>query len=137
MDGIELAPYIFFKGDCMAAMAFYKAIFGGDLTLTKYDDMPDDFPDKDQMSGKIMNAALEGGSITIRGCDMMRASEAAKKVELCLTGSDEAELRQIFDGLCEDAKTSRPLKKEFWGDYFGTVTDKFGVDWMVDITAQK
>ncbi len=131
----ELAPYIFFQGNCREAMEFYKKVFGGELSLMEYKNMSDETPGKAELEGKLMNASLSGGEIVIRGADTLKASAEAKKVSLCLTGADEAKLRKIFDGLSEGANVTGPLKKEFWGDYFGSLTDKFGVDWMVDITA--
>jgi PhnB protein len=136
MDQIELAPYIFFRGNCREAMEFYKNIFGGELSLMEYKNMSDDTPGKAELEGKLMNASLSGGVIVIRGADTLKASDVAKKVSLCLTGSDEAKLRKIFEGLSDGAQVTAPLNKEFWGDIFGTLTDKFGVDWMVDITPQ-
>jgi PhnB protein len=137
MGKIELTPYIFFKGDCAEAMKFYEGVFGGKLDLMKYEDVPGDFPGKDEMKGKVMNSSLETDDFVIRASDTQKASEAAKKVSICLTGSDEAKLRKIFEGLSEDVKVAFPLKKEFWGDIFGQVTDKFNIDWMIDITPAK
>jgi PhnB protein len=51
MNKIELAPYIFFKGNCREAMEFYKEVFGGELDLMAYEDVPGDFPGKDDMKG--------------------------------------------------------------------------------------
>ena len=134
MSQIELAPYIFFKGNCAEAMEFYKNVFGGKLELMKYEDTPGDFPGKSEMIGKVMNSTLvTGKGFTIRASDTNGASAETKKVELCLTGSDETDLRKIFEGLSQGADIKQPLEKMFWGDIFGTLTDKFGVDWMMDI----
>jgi PhnB protein len=137
MEKIELAPYIFFKGNCQEAMKFYESVFGGKLDLMKYDDVPGDFPGKSEMNGKIMNSSLVTDDFVIRASDTQKASEAAKKVSICLTGSNEAKLRKIFEGLSEGVEVAFPLKKEFWGDIFGQLTDKFNVDWMIDITPNK
>jgi PhnB protein len=53
---------------------------------------------------------------------------------LSLGGEDEEKLRRIFDQLSQGVKVEYPLKKEFWGDIFGTVRDKYNVEWMVNIT---
>jgi PhnB protein len=137
MNKIELAPYIFFKGNCHEAMEFYKEVFGGELDLMAYEDVPGDFPGKDDMKGKIMNSSLTTDDFVIRASDTQKASDAAKKVSICLTGTDEQKLRKIFEGLSEGVEVQFPLKKEFWGDIFGQVTDKFNVDWMIDITPAK
>jgi PhnB protein len=138
MSKIELAPYIFFKGDCRQAMEQYERIFGGELEMTTYDQVPGDFPGKSEMSGKVMNASLatERGFV-IRASDTQKASPKSKKVELCLTGEDEEGLRKIFDSLSAEGDVTKPLEKEFWGDIFGQVTDKFGVEWMIDILPAK
>jgi PhnB protein len=135
MSSVQLAPYIFFNGQCQEAMEFYKNIFGGELETMSYDDVPN-MPGDEDMKGKLMNASLLGGDVDLRGSDTAKASPETKKVELCLTGSDEAHLREIFDGLAEGGTVKTPLEKMFWGDIFGQLTDKYGVDWMVDITPQ-
>jgi PhnB protein len=137
MDTIELAPYIFFQGNCREAMEFYKSVFGGELDVMDYADVPGDMPGKDEMKGKLMNATLKTQDVVIRGSDTQKASPEAKKVSICLTGSDEARLRKIFEGLSQGGKVFLPLEKQFWGDTFGSLTDKFKVEWMVNITTKK
>ncbi len=120
MSKIELAPYIFFKGNCAEAMNFYKKVFGGKLDVMKYDDVPVDMPGSEEMKGKIMNSSLETDfGFTIRASDSPKASDVAKKVELCLTGSNEDDLRKIFEGLSVGAQVRQKLEKMFWGDFFG------------------
>ena len=43
----------------------------------------------------------------------------------------------VFERLSDGAKIEMPLQEMFWGDYFGTLTDKFGVQWMMNCTAKK
>lgn len=134
MSNIELSPYIFFKGNCAEAMEFYKKVFGGELSVDKYDTLPDGTPGKEEMKGKILNAVLKPGhGFVLRGSDSPKASPAAKKVTICLTGGDEAYLRKVFDSLSKGGSVFQKLEKMFWGDLFGSVTDKYGVEWMVDV----
>ena len=55
------------------------------------------------------------------------------KYNLSLSGPDEEKLRRWFDLLSEDGEVRSPLKKESWGDIYGNLVDKFGVNWMVNI----
>ena len=135
MEKIILNPYLFFRGDCREAMEFYKDIFGGELTIQTYDEVPGDTPP--DMKGKIMHATLEGGDAKLMASDTTEASAKAAKVSLSLGGSDEEKLTRIFDKLSKDVTVEHPLKKEFWGDTFGSLVDKYGVDWMVNITTPK
>jgi len=137
MSSIQLSPYIYFKGNAKAAMEFYQTIFGGKLDLQLYKDVPNAFPDGIPEGGenRVMHAKLEGGAVTFFGTDSDKASDVAKKIELSLMGEDEVALRVIFDKLSEGGSVSMPLEKQFWGDIFGNVTDKYGVIWMIDIVA--
>jgi PhnB protein len=133
MDTINLHPYIFFKGNAAEAMEFYKSVFGGKVITQNMDDVPPEVPIDPSMKGKVMHARLEGGAVTLMGSDSQKASEEAKKVELSISGTEEDKLRKIFDGLSEGGKVNMPLEKQFWGDIFGNLTDKYGVVWMVNI----
>lgn len=135
MANVSLDPYLFFKGSAREAMEFYKSVFGGELTIQTVDETPD-FPGKDKMKGQIMHAMLDG-DIKLMGSDSLNASSEAKKIELSLSGEDEAKLRGYWQALSDGGKITMPLEKAPWGDTFGMVSDKFGIAWMVNITAQK
>jgi len=129
---VELTPYIFFKGNCREVMEFYKNIFGGKLTVQTYADAHMD--DSPMGPDAIMHAMLEGGVAKIFGSDTAKASPEAKKISLSLSGPDEDTLRKVFNGLGEGVEIEYPLAKAPWGDFFGSLTDKYGVEWMVNIT---
>ncbi|HXR50488.1 MAG TPA: VOC family protein [Verrucomicrobiae bacterium] len=134
MSDITLDPYLFFSGNCREAMEFYKSVFGGELSIQTFGDVPGtEAVNKDQ----IMHANLDGGAVKLFGSDSSKASERAAKIELTIGGSDEAKLTDIFNALSDGGTVKTPLKKEFWGDTFGQLTDKFGIDWMVNIAAPK
>jgi PhnB protein len=84
-----------------------------------------------------MHAALRNEDFAIMASDTEEDSDLAKKISLSLGGEDEERLTKIFDALSEGGKVNSPLKKEFWGDTFGSLVDKYGVDWMVNIAAAK
>ncbi len=140
MGKISLDPYLFFQGNCREAMEFYKTVFGGELSLQTIGEAPPEvtanMPRVEDMNDQIMHAHLKS-DFNLFGADSPKASAQAAKVELSLGGDDEEKLRGYFDALSQGGKVRYPLKKEFWGDTFGMLTDKFGVDWMVNITAKK
>jgi len=51
-----------------------------------------------------------------------------------LSAEDEAQLRGFWDGLAAGGTVTVPLEKAPWGDYFGMFVDKYGVNWLVNIT---
>ncbi|HTB48704.1 MAG TPA: VOC family protein [Verrucomicrobiae bacterium] len=136
MSDITLDAYLYFKGNCREAMEFYQGIFGGELHTQTYGEVPGMSSDESKKDW-LMHARLEGGDIKLMASDTDKASPAAGKIDLSLGGSDEARLREIFDKLGKDGEVRSALKKEFWGDTFGSLTDKYSLNWMVNITAPK
>jgi PhnB protein len=133
MANTKLDPYLFFNGNANEALEFYKGVFGGELSISKMGDAPDTKPeDKD----KVMHGLLDG-DVRLMASDSGQASPEAKKIELSLSGEDESKLKSYFDGLSAGGNIKMPLQKQFWGDTFGQVTDKYGIDWMVNITTPK
>lgn len=136
MGKINLDPYLFFLGDAKSAMAFYKSVFGGELSIQTISEGPD-FPGKDKFKGdEVMHAMLDG-DVRLMASDSPKASDKMAKVELSLSGDDAVKLRKYWDGLSQGGKIRMPLAKAPWGDTFGGLTDKFGIDWMVNITGNK
>ena len=131
MNEIKLEPYIFFKGNAREAMEFYKSVFGGELNVTTYKDSGMNI--EGTSPDWLMHASLEGGEVKIMASDTVQASPEAKKVSLSLGGTDEAKMRKMFDELSAGGKVFSALKKEAWGDLFGSFTDKYGIEWMMNI----
>ncbi len=141
MAKISLDPYLFFKGNAKEAMAFYKSVFGGELSMQTMGDVPSGSEESkmvnDSNRDQIMHARLETDGFKLFAGDTSKASPQMKKIALSLGGSDETKLRQLFDALADGGKVLMPLQKQFWGDQFGWVADKYGVEWMINISAKK
>ncbi|CAN5188021.1 VOC family protein [soil metagenome] len=122
---MNLQPYLFFPGNCTEAMNFYKEVFGGELTT-----MPNP-------SGKgVMHADLKGGIINLMASDSDRTTPYETcRITLSLNGTDGDKITETFNKLAEGGAITSPIKVESWGDAFGTVTDKFDIDWMVNFAA--
>jgi PhnB protein len=129
-----LNPYINFKDTAREAMEFYQAALGGELTISTFGD----FGDKDAPEANLVmhsNLTTPSGFI-LMGSDTPPGMDASVSggFAVSLSGDDEAELRGYWDKLAAGGEVTVPLEKQMWGDTFGMVTDKFGIDWMVNIT---
>ncbi|MNY54220.1 hypothetical protein D3C86_1900640 [compost metagenome] len=86
---------------------------------------------------KIMHATLMGGEVEFMGSDSPQDGPLGNgKVQLSLSGFDEASLRKKYELLSNGGTIVVPMDKQVWGDIFGAFQDKFGVNWMVDVRAQ-
>jgi PhnB protein len=132
----QLNPYLSFKDNARQAMEFYHGIFGGKLDVSTFGEFQ--ATDDPSENDKVMHAMLT----TEKGLVFM-ASDTPNGMEftpgtnfsMSLSGTDEAELRGFFEALAEDGTITLPLDKAPWGDTFGMVKDKFGINWMIDIMA--
>jgi PhnB protein len=132
-----LNPYISFAGDARTAMEHYRDVFGGDLTLSTFGEFG-------QAGTPIENLIMHGMLHTPSGFTLMGADtppgmdhQPGGAITISLSGDDEAELRGYWDGLSEGGAVTLPLEMQMWGDLFGQCTDRFGVNWMVNIGATK
>lgn len=134
---VKLNSYISFNGNAKEAMEFYKSIFGGEIFSDTFESFASsEMPVADEDKQKIMHAYLKGDNgIELMGADTptgMTYTEGAR-IALTLNGDDEVTLRGYWDKLAEGGTITVPLEKAPWDDIFGMLTDKFGVNWMVDI----
>lgn len=133
-----LSPYLNFNGNCAEAMKFYQKVLGGKLEMQTFGDAPMESP-KEQKD-KVMHATLQNDSLSFMASDSMPTMPITfgNNIHMSIAGIDEKKITDIFNGLAEGGKIDMPLQKQFWGDIFGMLTDKFGIHWMVNITpAQK
>jgi PhnB protein len=131
---MKLEAYLFFPGQTAAAMTFYQGIFGGELAVTHRGDV--DPTASESEKGLVINAALDSGAFTLRASDRADTTgDVQTRIELTINGSEEGDLRRIFDALGEGGMVKAPLEKMFWGDIFGAVIDRFGIGWQVNIAA--
>ena len=133
---VRLNPYIGFQGQAREAMEFYRSVFGGDLTQSTYGEsgMADD-PDQ---ADKIMHAQLDAGpDLLLMASDSPPGMpvDSGSRISVSLSGDDDATLRRYWDGLVAGGSVTMPLEKAPWGDYFGMCADRFGVNWMVNISS--
>jgi len=132
--------YLNFLGNTEEAFEFYRSVIGGEfLAIMRFSDTPgaEEMPEGDR--GKIMHIALAmGGGTMIMGTDALESMGQSltfgNNSFICLGPESLEEGQKLFDGLSAGGKIEQAFEKMFWGDYFGSFTDKYGVQWMVNYT---
>lgn len=131
-----LTPYLNFSGNTAEAMKFYHSVLGGELKMQTFGESGMAKTPEDK--GRIIHATLKNDLVMFMASDTMPGQEAkfGDNIHMSLSGSDSAKLTELFDKLAKGGKVDMPLAKQFWGDTFGMLTDKFGVHWMINISAK-
>ena len=130
--------YLNFPGNTEEAFNFYKSVFGGEfLMISRFKDHEacKDVPAAEQ--DKIMHISLAIGKHNmIMGTDALESMgqklNAGNNISLCLSVDSDQEADELFAKLGAGGTVTMPLMKMFWNAYFGMVTDKFGIQWMVN-----
>lgn len=131
-----LNPYLSFRDNAREAMDFYRSVFGGELTSSTFGEFQ--VSEDPAESNKVMHSQLTTASgFTLMASDTPNSMEYTPgnnfTVSLSGLADDEAELRGYWDRLSEGGTVTMPLESAPWGDSFGSLDDKFGVKWLVNI----
>ena len=131
-------PYLFFNGRCEEAVAFYQSALGAEVEmLLRVKDSPDPPPPGTYPPGsgdKVMHASLRiNGQLVMASDGCAFGVPEFKGFSLSLSVGDEAEAGRAFDALAQGGTVQMPLGKTFFSPRFGMVTDRFGVQWMVNV----
>lgn len=134
----KLNPYLNFGGNAEEAFNFYKSVFGGEFSsMVKFKDMPMEGVELGEADGdKIMHVGLPVGD------GLLMASDALESLGQTVTPGNSSyisvhpdtkeEADRLFSALSEGAEVEMPIDDQMWGDYFGSLKDRFGTGWMVN-----
>ena len=131
--------YLTFNGNCEEAFKFYQSVFGGEFPyIGRFKDMPaGEGPNlKPGEENRIMHVSLPISKETIlMGCDTggewASGYLQGNNFSISIVADSKEETEKLFKGLSSGGAVTMPLTKTFWTDLFGTLTDKFGINWMV------
>ena len=137
---IKLNPYLNFPGQTEEAFNFYKSIFGGEFTmLQRFGEVPD-LPNAEKMTKedmkKIMHVSLMIGNEVLMGTDAIESQghplTIGNNISLSLSPDSKEEADRLFNALKIGGKPDMPMMDMFWGAYYGMLTDKYGIKWMIN-----
>jgi PhnB protein len=130
-----LNPYLSFRDNAREAIEFYHSVFGGELTVNTFEEFG--ASEDPAEANKIMHSQLstEGG-LVLMAADTPNSMDytPGSAISISLSGEDESELRGYWDKLGDGGTVVMPLEKAPWGDTFGMCVDKFGTNWMVNVS---
>ena len=131
--------YLTFNGNCREAMVFYQQCLGGDLLFQTIGESPMSEKMPKKMKDLILHATLISGSLLLMGSDMTSETGLIKgnAVSLALNSGSEKEIKNCYKKLSTGGQVTHRLQKNFWGAMFGSLTDKFGNNWLLNCQQEK
>lgn len=134
------SQYLNFNGNAEEAFVFYKSVFGGDFSFVmRFKETPDGAKVSEAERDKIMHIALPlGNGHMLMASDVLESFGQkvtfGSNLYIYIETESTEEADRIFGGLSSGGKVEMPLENTFWNSYFGSLIDKFGVQWMVSYT---
>lgn len=126
-------PYINFSGRCQEALAFYEVALNGKTVMRQtYGQAPQAIAGVNPTH--IMHAEFKAEGIYFMATDGMvnHAPPTLNNITLNINFSNPDEQQAVFLSLSENGTVTMDLSETFWGARFGTVTDQFGIQWMLN-----
>ncbi|MGH7577225.1 MAG: VOC family protein [Longimicrobiales bacterium] len=134
-------PYLNFKGNTEEAFNFYKSVFGGELLgVARFRDFADNSMGVAEADlDKIAHIALPlGPHNLLMATDYVDSMPfpfvAGNNFSITIDTDSAEEAERLFNALAAGGEPGMPLQKTEWAELYGHLTDKFGVQWMVNYT---
>jgi uncharacterized glyoxalase superfamily protein PhnB len=137
------ATYLNFPGTTEEAFSFYKKVFNTEFNgggIRRFGDIPPETgnpPVPENVRRMVLHVELPtlGGHV-LMGTDAPKelgfSVEQGNNMHICLEPESREETQRIFVELSAGGKVSMDLQDMFWGAYYGSFTDRYGINWMVN-----
>ena len=142
---MKIHPYLNFEGKTEEAFRFYEKALGGKLTeIHRFGSMPQqgDFTLTPEQKALVLHVGLElpDGQM-IMASDMIAGMGPTRvegnNISISVHPDSRQDADRIFNALAQGGTITMPIANQFWGDYFGSLTDRFGVRWMFNCADAK
>ena len=137
-------PWINFNDNAEEAFTFYKSVFGGEFTkVVRFKDIAsDEFPVAESEENKIMYIALPIGTNTMLIANdvpevLGRVNERENRSKILVSTESREEADRLFNGLSDGGEVEGPMGDSPWESYAGMFRDKYGIEWIIEFSANK
>jgi PhnB protein len=142
----RVSTYLNFPRNTEEAFNFYKSVFGGEFIgeINRFSTVPPQKgvpPIKEEDKNLVMHIALATlGEHVLMGTDAPESMgfkvKPGNNIYINLEPDTRTETKRLFDALSKGGKVEMQLQEMFWGDYFGSCTDKYGIQWMFNCSSK-
>lgn len=134
---MRISPYLSFNGNCAEAVAFYEKAFHVKAEIMRYKDAPpeDGYHLPEGTEDLVMHAQFEINGAMIMLCDLPPQTpvKAGENIAIMAEFDSTDQAKAAFGALKEGGEVSMEIQETFWSKCFGSLTDKFGINWNISI----
>lgn len=139
---MKFNPYLNFPGTAEEAFKFYQSVFGGEMFIQRMGEAPGTENLTDEEKNYAMHVSIPiGDGQFLMASDCVESLGHVLKVGnsnyISVSPDSREEADRLFNGLSAGGTVEMPMEDMFWGDYFGSFVDKFGICWMINYSNPK
>lgn len=139
---MTLSPYLNFDGNAEEAFRFYQSVFGGELIIQKMGQAPgmEHLPESEKNRTMHVSLPIGNGQYLMASDCLPSQGHVLRQGNnnyISIAPDSREEADRLFNGLSAGGTVEMPMADMFWGDYFGSFVDKFGVCWMINFCNPK
>ncbi|UGB28711.1 VOC family protein [Metabacillus sp. B2-18] len=133
---VRLIPYLVMNGNAAEAIEFYQKALNAQLLFSQsFDEMPEnpEFPLPEEAKKRISHATMQVGETEVMLSDTFpgQPHQSGNQVTICISTDNPQNSREMFEELSNDGVVTMPLQETFFSPAYGSVTDKFGVNFQI------
>lgn len=134
---MSLTIYLHFNGNCREVFEFYRSIFGGEFDMiSTFREGPEGMPLPEDVLDQVMHVSYPIGSSVLMGSDVPEqfAPPPVQGSNFSISYQPESKeaADELFAKLSDGGTVTMPMEDQFWGAYFGSCIDKFGISWQLN-----
>lgn len=140
---LKITPYLSFDGQAEAAFLSYQSIFGGEFIggIRRMSGAPGMESLSEEEKNRVLHISLQiSENVTLMASDIIPSKGhqylPGNNFHLSIAPNNRSEADRLFTSLSEGGIVEMPLQDTFWGAYFGSCTDRYGVKWMINFIPQ-
>ncbi len=143
----RVSTYLNFSNRTEEAFNFYKSVFETEFSgpgVLRFSEIPSQEgmpPMSEDLKNLVMHVELPitGGHVlmgTDAPAEMGFSVSFGNNIYISLEPDTREETKRLFDALATGGKVEMELQEMFWGAYYGSCSDQFGVRWMFNCNAK-
>ncbi|GAA3974302.1 VOC family protein [Streptomyces marokkonensis] len=134
---VTTTTHLNFRGDARAALDHYGSVFGGRVTAVTYKDTGN-VPNENEADWVVWGEVADADGFHVMAYDVpshLPWEQGDSSFFVSVRGDDPEEIGFLWQKLAEGSTVVQPLAPSQWAPLYGMLTDRFGVTWVLDVTA--
>ena len=133
---LKLIPYLVMDGNAKEAIEFYEMALNAEILFSQsFGEMPEnpEFPLPEDVKDRVSHATIKVGETELMLSDTFPGQPhiSGNQVTICITTDDSERSRQMYNALKQEGQVTMPLQETFFSPAYGSVVDKFGVNFQI------